>query len=157
MSHGKSISYIPHQCELMVISTSVFENGNISRRGSVWNNNGEHNIYYIHCKNERSFQSFLGYLNCFCSYVSIMGHIQSILIHNLQCHILNIFQYDSSMYKRICKRENYESGEIQRLGTGVVHYLGTGPKAFISIIQCFGTGPAIFISLVHSTFPQQQD
>ena len=50
-----------------------------------------------------------------------------------------------SMYKRIRKRENYGSGEI-RPGTGiVVHYLGTGPKAFISVVQCFGKGPGIVI------------
>ena len=51
-----------------------------------------------------------------------------------------------SMYKRIRKRENYGSGEIQRLGMGiVVHYLGTGPKAFISVVQCFGKGRGIVI------------
>ena len=41
--------------------------------------------------------------------------------------------------------------------TADVHYLGTGPKAFISIVQHFGKGPVIFISLVHSTLSQQQD
>ena len=40
---------------------------------------------------------------------------------------------------------------------GVVHYLGTDPKAFISVVQCFGKGPGIIISLLHSTLPQQQD
>ena len=48
------------------------------------------NLY--HCKNERSFQPFLGYLSCFCSYVSIMDHIQSIIIHGLQCHVVNPLQ-----------------------------------------------------------------
>ena len=54
-----------------------------------------------------------------------------------------------SMYKRIRKRENYGSGEIQRLGMGIVYYLGTGPKVFISVVQCFGKGPGIVIIALH--------
>ena len=56
------------------------------------------------------------------------------------------FKHPPVWYKRIRKRENYGSGEIQRLGTGIiVHYLGTGPKAFICVVQCFGKGPGIVI------------
>ena len=38
-----------------------------------------------HCKNKRSFQPSLGYISCFCSYmyVSIMAHIQSMILHSL--------------------------------------------------------------------------
>ena len=39
------------------------------------------------------------------------------------------------MYKRIHERENDGSGEIQRLDRSGVHYLGTGPKAFISAVH----------------------
>ena len=123
-----------------------------------------HNLIYsartIHYKNEWSFQPFLGYLSCFCSYVSIMGHIQSIIIniHSLQCHILNILQYGS--LPLLCINP-YARGKLMSLGkynaTGVVHYHGTAPKAFISVVQCFGKGSGIVISLVHSTLPQQQD
>ena len=49
------------------------------------------------------------------------------------------------MYKHIRERENDGSGEI-RLGTGVVHYFGTGPKAFIIVAQCLGKGPGDIIS-----------
>ena len=57
----------------------------------------------------------------------------------------------------IHKRQNYGSGEIQHLGMDVIHYLGTGSKAFISGVQRFGKGPGFVISLVNSTLPQQQN
>ena len=47
------------------------------------------------------------------------------------------------MYKSLHERENDGSGEIQRLDRSGVHYLGTGPKAFISAVQCLGKGPGI--------------
>ena len=49
-----------------------------------------------------------------------------------------------SMCKRIRKRENDGSGEIQCLGSGIVHYLSTGPKAFIS---CKALARALELSL----------
>ena len=53
------------------------------------------------------------------------------------------------MYKHMRKRENYGSGEIPRLGTGVVHYLGI--KLLLVYIQRFSKGPGIVISLIYST------
>ena len=53
--------------------------------------------------------------------------------------------------------ENEGSGEKLRLGMGVVHvyyYLGTGPKAFISVVPRLGKGPGIFISLADSIPPK---
>ena len=41
--------------------------------------------------------------------------------------------------------------------TSAVHYFGTGPKTFISVVQHFGKGTGIVITLVHSILPQQQD
>ena len=41
--------------------------------------------------------------------------------------------------------------------TSTVHYFGTVPKAFISVVQHFGKGPRIVITLVYSILPQQQD
>ena len=34
--------------------------------------------------------------------------------------------------------------------TSAVHYFGTDPKAFISVVQHFGKGPGIVITLVYS-------
>ena len=81
-----------------------------------------------------------------------MAHIQSIVIHSLQCHILNILQYGSLSLLYI---NAYARGKttglgkyVQRLATGVVHYLGTGPtKAFFGLVEHFGKGPGIVISL----------
>ena len=51
---------------------------------------------------------------------------------------LYILQYSSlpllciNTYKN---EENYGSGEIQHLDTGVVHYLGTGPKGVVHLAR----------------------
>ena len=98
-----------------------------------------------HCKNERSFQPFLGYLSCFCSCFYNGSHSKYTYTQLTISHSKHppVWFPAPSMYKRIHKRENYGSGEIQHLGTGVI--FGTGPKAFISVVQCFGKGPGIVI------------
>ena len=61
---------------------------------------------------------------------------------------------DSDYYRKI---QRLDTGVVHYLGTRVVHYLGTGPKAFISVVQRFGKGLEISISIVHFTLPQWQD
>ena len=36
----------------------------------------------------------------------------------------------------------------------VLYYLGTGPKAFIGVVECLGKGPGIVINFVHSSLLQ---
>ena len=59
------------------------------------------------------------------------------------------------MYKRIYKSETMGLGKYNT--TIAVHYFGTGPKAFIRVVQHFGKGPGIVITLVPSIHPQLQD
>ena len=56
----------------------------------------------------------------------------------------------SFMYKQICKSEI--TGLRKYNTTSAVHYFGTGPKAFISVVQHFGKGPGIVIILVYSIY-----
>ena len=113
-------------------------------------------MYYTYTvKNERSFQPFLGYLSCFYSCFYNSSHSP---YHYTQL-ILNILQYGS--LPLLCINGYARVKLCMGLGkyntTSAVHYFGTGPKAFIRVVQHFGKGPGIVITLVPSIHPQLQD
>ena len=82
--------YVPTDVEEEEVSDDNGQQG-------AWSDNSESKPLLYTVKNKRSFQPFLGYLSCFCSYVSIIAHIHCIIIHSLKY----TFQTSSSMVPRL--------------------------------------------------------